>query len=729
MAEKIEDGRGRAVEVSFSPSIPSGEGTVWADVSCLLRLACNDLQDDELINGENFNLFAAMSALEIMDPKMDSGIVSTYYSIDEAIENGAAPVPLSFDRTLDVQRIIDIMDHLLSCEATWHKGGSLAQTVFSSIYLMRPERTSSHALLHSYCRVIRATCNAVVSAVSDARTNEEEDLFTMTYGLPLKSEGDDKCLSMLHAVEETISRQLRACKAPSSKKRVLEDIEPLQNNFDLEEGFCKALLCRLRFRKHFYHVLTCMRRPQGKGLELAKKHIISCLSELDSMLKSGEFLRSNNAHGTSEEGIEDKTTASGCQPIGFDTTLNSRSATPTPPRAIKLFSWKKAVDYFQKLLHDLEILCSYSLDPVFENVLRFVVDFQKFQPDLVARALVQLLLVQDGRLYGRDPMFAVICKAALLPDEAKNHDIQKNITVPQLEQLAINLLRVLCTNTSWQRRKLGKILQDWRIIYVQLELAFRKEHGDISRPSVDENICIKICKHILIWVEEKTYWIASRFLTLGFELELYSPSEYCMAYWYMYVILMKLAEKTHIKMMMSNETSRRKTKKKRDFVKDMGKDHQIPPAVLLFQCYIYVVEGLMLMLAALQNEHKVFLSLGPFNSEHERFIQHFELLQKACLPDHVSYFSFRETTTHARFSTLSVYNCFKDAQRIAKELRDSFANDPDRIAELRRIEQVAEHNGIALNLICRLGTLDPSLKVSFEFTHHPYLAVAVVKRS
>lgn len=29
----------------------------------------------------------------------------------------------------------------------------------------------------------------------------------------------------------------------------LADIEPLQNNPDLEEGYCKALLCRLRFRK------------------------------------------------------------------------------------------------------------------------------------------------------------------------------------------------------------------------------------------------------------------------------------------------------------------------------------------------------------------------------------------------------------------------------------------------------------------------------------------------
>ncbi|KAK4431770.1 N-alpha-acetyltransferase 35, NatC auxiliary subunit [Sesamum alatum] len=729
MADKSEAERGEDPKVAISPSIPSGNDTVWADVSPLLRLACNDLRSDELISGENFNLFAAMSALEIMDPKMDSGIVSTYYSVDEAIDSGAAPIPLNFDRTVDIQRIIDIMDHLLACEATWHKGGSLAQTVFSCIYLLRPERTSSHALLHSFCRVIRTTCSAVVSVVSDARTNEEEDLFTMAYGLPLKADGDDKCLSMLHAVEETISRQLKACKAPLSKRKVLEDVEPLQTNLDLEEGFCKAVLCRLRFRKHFYHVLTCMRRPQGKGLELAKKHIISCLSELDSMLKSAEFLRQHCACGTLEDGAEDKTTASGCQPIGFDSTLNSRSAAPTPPRSIKLLSWTKAVHYFQKLLHDLDTICSYSLDPVFEGALRFVVDFQKFQPDLVARAYIQLLLVQEGKLYGREPMFAVICRAALLPEGAKNHDVQKNETVGQLGQLLISLLRVLCTNTAWQRRKLGKILQDWRIIYVQLELAFRKEFGDITSTSTDQDLCLKICKHILIWVEEQTYWIALRFLVLGFELELYSTSEYCMVYWYIYVILIKLAEKTHLKMMLSNDSSRRKSKKKRDSVKDVGKDYQIPPAVLLLQCYIYVAEGLMMMLASLRNENKIFLCLGPFNSEQERFIQHFELLQKACLPDHASYFLFRETTAHARFSTLPEYNCFKDAQRIAKELRGNFANDPDRMAELRRIEQVAEHNCIALNLLCRLGTLEPSLKISFEFIHHPHFAVAAVKRS
>lgn len=243
----MADDAAAEVSVPERTSIPSGDDSVWADVSPLLESACKDLRDGELIHGDNFNLFAAMSALEIMDPKMDSGIVCKYYSIDEAIENGAAPVPISINKTVDVQCTIDIMDHLLACEATWHKGHSLAQTVFSCIYLLRPDRTSSHALLHSYCRVIRATCKAVISVVSDARTHEEDDLFTMAYGLPLDGDGDEKCLSLLNAVEETISRQLRACKAPSSRRRVLEDMEPLQTNLDLEEGYCKALLCRLRF--------------------------------------------------------------------------------------------------------------------------------------------------------------------------------------------------------------------------------------------------------------------------------------------------------------------------------------------------------------------------------------------------------------------------------------------------------------------------------------------------
>lgn len=92
--------------------------------------------------------------------------------------------------------------------------------------------------------------------------------------------------------------------------------------------------------QHFYHVLVSMRRPQGRGLELARKHVASCILELGNIRTSSEFLRSS-ACGSCEDGIDDSTTGSGRQPVGFDASLNCRLSAPTPPRAIKILSWKK----------------------------------------------------------------------------------------------------------------------------------------------------------------------------------------------------------------------------------------------------------------------------------------------------------------------------------------------------------------------------------------------------
>lgn len=85
----------------------------------------------------------------------------------------------------------------------------------------------------------------------------------------------------------------------------------------------------------------CLRKPQGKGFELAKKHIASCLSELSGMEKSSEFLHCNANGQLKCDSKEESTTASGCKPIGFEANVNRRFSAPTPPREIKLLSWKK----------------------------------------------------------------------------------------------------------------------------------------------------------------------------------------------------------------------------------------------------------------------------------------------------------------------------------------------------------------------------------------------------
>ncbi|PSS36117.1 N-alpha-acetyltransferase 35, NatC auxiliary subunit like [Actinidia chinensis var. chinensis] len=245
-------------------------------------------------------------------------------------------------------------------------------------------------------------------------------------------------------------------------------------------------------------------------------------------------------------------------------------------------------------------------------------------------------------------------------------------------------------------------------MYFEREREREKEMGTLL--TGHSKLCAKISKHILIWVKDQTYWIASRFLILGFELELYSPNASSSIITFDHPLRLT-APKAYMKLKIL-VLCKQKGRKKKDSLKELARDYQIPPTVLLLQCQIYLAEGLAMlfqMLASLRSEHKVFPSLGPFNMEHERFIQHFKLLQKASIPDQISYLSYKESTTQARSSNLEMHNCFKDAQRIAKELRSSVSNDQERMAELRRIEQVAEHNGVAINLVCRLRTLDPSL--------------------
>jgi hypothetical protein len=69
------------------------------------------------------------------------------------------------------------------------------------------------------------------------RISQEEELFTLAYGLPLEGEGDAKCLSSLHLVEESVMRQLKGSKGITSKKRIPEGLWSALNYIKLFPDF------------------------------------------------------------------------------------------------------------------------------------------------------------------------------------------------------------------------------------------------------------------------------------------------------------------------------------------------------------------------------------------------------------------------------------------------------------------------------------------------------------
>lgn len=74
----------------------------------MLRL---DFKHGQLLHLQSFTLYDAMSAIEIMDPKMDTGMV---------LENTSTS-PFDVQQRLTPQQLLWIMDRLLSCEVSAKK--------------------------------------------------------------------------------------------------------------------------------------------------------------------------------------------------------------------------------------------------------------------------------------------------------------------------------------------------------------------------------------------------------------------------------------------------------------------------------------------------------------------------------------------------------------------------------------------------------------------------------
>lgn len=172
MAESGE-GSGRATERSIE------------DITESLDKACAALHTGQLVHAPSFTLADAMSAVELMEPKMDA---------DMAAANAAHAQPESYylaPSQLDSEQLVDVADGLIKCEATWHEGFPLAQTVLTCLYLHDPSLACgtepASPLLEALVRFTAATVHAVHSVIIRADIYEEEDFVSNLYDFSFQS--------------------------------------------------------------------------------------------------------------------------------------------------------------------------------------------------------------------------------------------------------------------------------------------------------------------------------------------------------------------------------------------------------------------------------------------------------------------------------------------------------------------------------------------------------------
>lgn len=161
------------------------------------------------MHDELFGLFEAMSAIEMMDPKMDAGMLCNRgnnkpYTFEQAVESGGVKL-----ENLTPAEVIGIIDATYACIVSWLEGHSLAQTVFTNLYLHQPSQIVDKTL-KTFCYAIHKIIDVIRDCINKALVFEEEDFQSVMYGYRIQQEfTEHKTLSMLREVEEELHKKSR----------------------------------------------------------------------------------------------------------------------------------------------------------------------------------------------------------------------------------------------------------------------------------------------------------------------------------------------------------------------------------------------------------------------------------------------------------------------------------------------------------------------------------------
>ncbi|KAG7269386.1 hypothetical protein CRUP_008390 [Coryphaenoides rupestris] len=312
----------------------------WVDVTHEFKGACKELNLGELLHDKLFGLFEAMSAIEMMDPKMDAGMIGNQVNrkvlnFEQAVKDNAIKV-----RDLSLPELIGIIDTCFCCLITWLEGHSLAQTVFTCLYVHSPDLIEDPAL-KAFALGILKVCDIAREKVNKAAVFEEEDFQAMTYGFKMANNVTDlRVTGMLKDVEEELQRKVKSTRSRQGEQRNPE--------VELEHQQFLALFNRIKFIRLLLTALIAFTKKETNSVGEAQKLMAQAADLLSAI------------HSSIQYGIQSQNdTTKGDHPImmGFEPLVNQRLLPPTFPRYAKIIKREDMVVYFSKLIERIKTVC------------------------------------------------------------------------------------------------------------------------------------------------------------------------------------------------------------------------------------------------------------------------------------------------------------------------------------------------------------------------------------
>ncbi|KAJ1954858.1 N-alpha-acetyltransferase, non-catalitic subunit, partial [Linderina pennispora] len=370
---------------SSSPPIVHDEyGTEWLDITQLMQSTTAELARGELIRPQTLTLFDAMTSIEVMDPRLDMGMLTE--QDEEEISKW------DMERVLTMRETLWIIETMFQCEMTWQASASLLQTIYMCQYFSQddmPETAGKEEtknpcrdlVLYPYLIALGRCCRLVWAEYMRENMYSEEDVY---FGSYVSKFFDEFSLTDVIALMGKATAFLDGWLADSGANADEDErkaAQQIQDHLVLRDSWLSTLI-----HTSVDYLLEDPSALRKSGEELA---------ELQSLHTSMQQASTTQSVAVEVPGVFDKK----CM-------RNYPTMAPIKPKPLKTLA--ESHSFFSSMISELGLVQQLMDVDNVESLLHLALQFAQRTPTAspLVRSLVASLFVCENRILLRQPIIA-----------------------------------------------------------------------------------------------------------------------------------------------------------------------------------------------------------------------------------------------------------------------------------------------------------------------------------
>lgn len=697
--------------------------TEWADITEEFTNLAGQLSLGELVQMTNFRLFDAMTAVELMDPKMDANYQWFKPNRQPVCANMLIQSGKLRMAGHSIPELIGIFDEILCHITSWLNGNTLAQTVYTSFYLLYPTKVEDlHLRALSLC--FSKMTQHIRRVIASSKVYAEDDQQTINFGFSHVCAGVTE-QTVLAAVKESEDKLLHIVKQYT--QTLHEENNQIKN--DLEQT--KALLNRIRFLRAFYHSLVLLDKRTLSDLEKADLKLSQSMSLLESILETQSIGKIYDA----ENPID----------MGFYPCVNQHLLPPSP-RHPDPVSRKVSIEYVQEVITNLRKVLSFahkkSLREILVSVRSFTDNVDDCPSVLPRSYFVYLALNYKGKFFSHISLKPLIKEdlrlftnpACLNPktsvaDNLQAREAADNFLI-KAAPVILDWLNVYGYHRSTHRQRMTQTLEFFADLQIEADhmdkllhnISGRTNPGS-ERPNVSGFGC---------WVLNFLVQVMMEYLQIGFELKLYSPFEHHYIFWYIEYLLgwrhTCLKSAKHFHSIEANLLNKGKTSKKG---KAKAKAIRAPMKELEREENYVLVErllclGLVQELDGLRMANKLPYPMFEWFTPPRSYAKRFAVFSPVATPQLIPYHTYHKLCSEstAKMTSSMMYTASGKQFDNVKLTLESQGSVP---GDVQQLLTVAKTNMVITKLAAQGHKKGSKLVPEFDFSTHRHFPIIRIR--